>query len=121
MSNNNFQSVNLPYQYEFAPDELSAIKACHDAHGFAVVKNMLSPDYVEELKDSVGQVLDPEGNLKRGETRVKHAFIEYSKPLWKLFENENYLKINRCILETEAFTLHRSAEILKNVESWRLA
>ena len=51
-------------------DELSAIKACHDEHGFAVVKNMLSPDYVEELKESVSQVLDPEGDLGLGETRV---------------------------------------------------
>ena len=97
MSKDNFQPVNLPYRYEFAMDELSAIKACHDAHGFAVVKNVLSPDYVEELKESVSQVLDPESNLELGETRVKHAFIEYSKPLWKLLENEEYVNINRCL------------------------
>ena len=88
MSKDNFQPANLPYQYGFEADELSAIKACHDAHGFAVVKNVLSPDYVEELKESVSQVLDPESDLGLGETRVKHAFIEYSKPLWKLLENE---------------------------------
>ena len=117
MSKDNFQPVNLPYQYEFAADEPSAIKACHDAHGFAVVKDVLSPDYVKELKESVSQVLDPEGNLELGETRVKHAFIEYSKPLWKLLENEAYLNINRCILDTDALTVHRSAAILKNIES----
>ena len=117
MSKDNFQPVKLPYRYEFAVDELSAIKACHDEHGFAVVKNVLSPDYVEELKESVGQVLDPEGYLGLGETRTKHAFIEYSKPLWKLLENEEYVNINRSILDTDALTIHRSAAILKNVES----
>ena len=99
MSKDNFQPADLPYRHEFEADELSAIKACHDAHGFAVVKNILSPDYVEELKESVSQVLDPEDDLGIGETRTKHAFIEYSKPLWKLLENEDYLNINRSILE----------------------
>ena len=63
MSKDNFQPADLPYQYEFEADELTAIKACHDEHGFAVVKSVLSPDYVEELKESVSQVLNPEGDL----------------------------------------------------------
>ena len=62
MSKDNFQPADLPYRYEFEADELSAIKVCHDEHGFAIVKNMLSPDYVEELKESVSQVLDQAGD-----------------------------------------------------------
>jgi len=47
------QPPQLAYRYEFESDELDEIKACHDTHGFAVVKGLLSPAYVEEIKDSV--------------------------------------------------------------------
>ena len=61
------------------------------------------------------KTLDPNRDLKHGETRVKHAFIEYAEPLEKLLENRDYLKISQCILGTDALTVHRSAAILKNV------
>ena len=45
MSQNKFQRPDLPYRYEFGVTELDEIKDCHDAHGFAVVKGVLSSEY----------------------------------------------------------------------------
>ena len=115
MSTMNETPLKLPYRYEFGVDELAAIKACHDTHGFAVVKKVLPVDDIEALKDSVRFVLDSQGDLRAGETRVKHAFIEYSQPLRRLLEHEAYLSINRYILQTDEMTIHRSAAILKQV------
>lgn len=109
------QPPQLAYRYEFEPDELDEIKACHDTHGFAVVKGLLSPAYVEELKDSIRDVLDPNNDLQPAESRGQHSFIEYSRPMWKLLEDEPFLKINQRLLDTTEMTVHRSAAFLKNV------
>ena len=39
MSITNEKPVKLPYRYEFASDELKAIKACHDAHGISRLRS----------------------------------------------------------------------------------
>src|SRR5690606_8521597 len=70
---------------------------------------------VEELKQSVREVCDPQSTLAAGETRVKHAFVEYSRPLWKLLKNEKWLRIQQHFHGTDDLSLHRSAAILKNV------
>jgi hypothetical protein len=115
MSETSLQPPKLPYGYEFEPHELADIKDFHDAHGFVVVKCMLSPEHVEELKDSVRTVLDPNDDLQPGETRARHGFIECSRPLWKLLEDEPFLSIYHCLLGTTEMTVHRSAALLKNV------
>jgi ectoine hydroxylase-related dioxygenase (phytanoyl-CoA dioxygenase family) len=106
--------VELPYRYEFETHELSAIKECCDEHGFAIVKRVLTPEHVEELKQSIRDVLDPEDNLELAKTRVSTNFIELSPPLWKLFENEAWLKVQQVLHETDQLTVHRTAAILKN-------
>ena len=102
------------YRYEFNPDELQPIKACNEAHGFAVVKALLTRDYVEELKDSVRTVANPNNDLGPGQSRTVHAFIEYSPPLWKLLEHERYLKLCQHLVGSEEITVHRSAAIIRN-------
>jgi hypothetical protein len=108
------KAADLPYRHQFDVDELDLIKQCHDAHGFAVVRQVISPGFVEILQDSVLDVLDPMEDLGAGETRVQHAFIEYSNCLWQLLENKNFMAIHRRISATDELTLNRSAAILKN-------
>ena len=99
----------------FDADELDAVKACHDEHGFAVVRGVIGDAFVEELKDSVRDVLDPMDDLGPGETRVQHAFIEYSNCLWRLLDNGPFMETHRRLCGTDELTLNRSAAILKNV------
>ena len=107
--------ADLPYRYTFDTDELDAIKACHDEHGFAVVRRVIGAERVEGLKESVRDVLDPMADLGPGETRVQHAFIEYSNCMWRLLEDEAFMAVHRRISATNELTLNRSAAILKNV------
>ena len=66
------QKPALSYRYEFGLDALEAAQACVEAHGFAVVKQVLSEELVEELQESVLQVIDPDGAL--GPRRELHPY-----------------------------------------------
>jgi len=128
----------LPYRYEFNRDELDAIKACNDAHGFAVVKGVLTPQQVDRLKQSIvdifapalttarnflnpqiiddlqrsgGQAVDPLS--EQVTTRAMVDFIEKSEPLASLMSYEPYMRIVRRLYGEQAVTLNRSAAIYK--------
>ena len=67
-----FRSLKLGYRYEFSIDELDAAQACVEAHGFAIVKGVLSDALVEELQESVKRLLDPDDTLGRGQQFHPH-------------------------------------------------
>ena len=54
MDQSTIRKPALDYQYEFSTDELDAMSACLDAHGFAVIKDVLSDEVVEGLKQAMG-------------------------------------------------------------------
>ncbi|RAV11112.1 phytanoyl-CoA dioxygenase family protein [Paenibacillus contaminans] len=128
----------LPYRYEFNRDELDAIKACNDAHGFAVVKGVLPPELVEALKHSIREnfaaslhtshvFLTPKltEELSTAEeeeadpaaeeitTRTMVDFIEKSDALASLMTYEPYMKIVHALYGNQPVTLNRSAAIYK--------
>ena len=113
--------ADLPYRCEFAPDETDALTRCVEEHGFAVVKDLISSAHVEELKDSVRCVVNPDDDMGPGQSRTFHAFIEHSPPLARLLENQRYLDISRRLLGDEAITLHRTAAIIRNPGSSGMA
>ena len=47
------QKPELGYTYEFEVDQLSQMSECLEAHGFAIVKDVLPPELVESLKQAV--------------------------------------------------------------------
>ena len=67
---------NLGYRYEFATDELDAMSGCLEAHGFAIIKDVLPDEIVEKLKQAVYDGTDPDGTIERGQSRTRHAWIE---------------------------------------------
>ena len=106
---------DLKYTYEFEPHELDGLKSCCDDHGFAVAKGVVGAAHIEALKNSIRTVVDLHDDLAPGETRVKHAFVEFSPSLFDLIENPSWLAIQEHFLGTKELTIHRSAAILKNV------
>ena len=106
--------TDLPYRYVFEPHELAAIRSCNLEHGFCVVKQVITPELVDALKQSVRETLIGDNPLKPGETRVHLHFVEFSPPLTSLLENEPYMAIAR-VLYGEDLTVHRTAAIVKNV------
>ena len=55
---------DLGYCYEFATDELIAMSECLEAHGFAIIKDVLQDEIVEKLKQAVYDGTDPDGTLE---------------------------------------------------------
>lgn len=110
-------SDQLDYQHVFDSHELDAIATCVDEHGFAVVRQSITPDFVAELCDAVTNTCDPFGTLGQGLTRVRHAFCDFAPCILKLLDNEPWLAIQRKLLNCEEMTVHRCAAILKQVGS----
>jgi ectoine hydroxylase-related dioxygenase (phytanoyl-CoA dioxygenase family) len=104
----------LGYKYEFKPYQIDEIVACNEAHGFAVVKGFLPGDWVVDLKRSIDEVLNPNKDLKPGETRFQTTFVEESEPLQRLLDYQPYMELFYSMLGTREVTLNRSAAILKS-------
>jgi len=103
----------LGYRYEFQIQELDAMSACLDDHGFAIIKNVLDTPTVEGLKEAVWSGTDPERTLKPGESRTRHAWIESGPGAWSLLENDGFMDIHRHLIGTDDLTIHRSAAIIR--------
>jgi ectoine hydroxylase-related dioxygenase (phytanoyl-CoA dioxygenase family) len=105
------------YPFEFHVDEAVDAERCLREHGFAVVKGVLTQREVDELRVSVNAVVNPNDDLKPGDTRFHTHFIEVSPPLLRLLENERVISIMRAVIGdcSDGMTVHRSAAILKAV------
>ncbi|HRW09692.1 MAG TPA: phytanoyl-CoA dioxygenase family protein [Caldilineaceae bacterium] len=114
MNYEQIQKPELSYRYEFGLHELDAAQSCIEAHGFAVIKQMLPADMVEELKASVLEVIDPKGELGPGQSYTHTSFIEYSPALWKLFAYEPFMKAQKVFCQADELTINRTAAILRN-------
>ena len=104
---------DLGYCYEFATDELQAMDECLEAHGFAIIKDVLTPEIVDRLKEAVFAATDPEGALQAGESRTRHAWVESGPGAWELLEYEPFMDIHRHLIGTDELTVHRSAAIVR--------
>ncbi len=119
-----FSQIDKPelgYRYEFALDELDAAQECVHAHGFAIIKKVLPPELLQELQESVKQVLDPDNALGEGNSFTHPSFIEHSPAMWKLLDHEPYLRAQRTFCQSEDISILRTAAILRNPGSAPLA
>ncbi len=114
MDYSHIQKPELGYPYEFNLDELDAAQACVEAHGFAVVKNVLPAALVEELQESVKAVLDPDGALGEGNSFTHTSFIEHSPTMWKMFDHEPFFRTQQVFCQAQELTINRTAAILRN-------
>ena len=71
MDQNQIEKPELGYRYEFGTHELDAMSSCLDAHGFAVIKDVLSDEVVEGLKEAVWAGTDPDRTLEPGKSRTE--------------------------------------------------
>ena len=111
------QKPDLGYRYEFAADELDAMDECLEAHGFAVIKDVLPPEIVAKLKQAVWDGTDPEHTLQPGESRTRHAWIESGPGAWEVLDYEPFMAMHRHLIGTDELTLHRSAAIIRRTGS----
>ncbi len=107
------QKPELGYTYEFGIDQLSLMSECLEAHGFAIIKDVLPPELVEVSKQAVFDGTDPKRELKPGQSQTRHAWIESGPGAWQLLEYEPFMKTHHHLIGAEDLTLHRSAAIIR--------
>ena len=110
--------LDLGYRYIFEADELDAMKACVQSHGFAIAREVIDESLQAELQASVRAVLDPDGTMPHGESDAALRFVEHSDALLKLFDYPKWLAIQQhmCGGRTD-LTVHRTAAILRNPDA----
>ena len=106
--------VELKYKSEFKPTELDEAKACVEAHGFAIIKKVISQSFVEELRVALQAAINPLNDMKPGESRVVHAFVEKCPTLLKFFDIPEWFNIIRHFEGTDDLVMRRNAAIIRN-------
>lgn len=107
------QKPELDYPYEFSMGEMDAMEQCLDAHGFAIIKDVLPHSIVDQLKEAVYAGTDPERKLQPGQSATRHAWVESGQGAWSLMDYEPFMDIHRRLLATDELTIHRSAAIIR--------
>ena len=64
------QKPELGYTYEFEVGQLDLMSECLDAHGFAIIKDVLPDSLIDSLKQAVLDGTDPERELMPGQSRT---------------------------------------------------
>ncbi len=117
MSNQEFPKPRLGYRYEFKLNELAAAQACVEEHGFAVIKQLITPSMVADLCVSVLKVVDPRQDMVAGESRTHTTFVEHSPALARLLEYEPFIDAQTVLCGDPELTLNRSAAIIRQPNS----
>jgi len=111
---NQIKPRELSYQFEFKPGEHEKTMACVRAHGFAVIKQLISRDFVAELIAAIASTLNPDNDMKPGEARVGHAFMERCPTLLKFLDHKPWLDFITFSEGSDDLRFHRSAAIIRN-------
>ena len=107
------EKPDLGYRYEFATNEMDAVTSCMDAHGFAIIKDVLPDSIVAGVGQAVWDGTDPQRTLEPAQSRTRHAWIESGPGAWSLLEYEPFIAIHRHLIGTDDLTVHRSAAIIR--------
>ena len=107
------QKPSLEYTYEFEIGQLDLMSKCLEAHGFAIIKGVLSDGLIGSIKQAVFDGTDPKRELRPGQSRTRHAWIECGPAAWQLLEYEPFMQIHRHLIGTDQLTINRSAAIIR--------
>lgn len=104
----------INYRYEFRYDEGDAMFKCLRGHGFAVIKDLLTPEENARLSASVRRTAMPTGKMPEGQTNVYNTtFVEYSPELVEMLRNPRFMTVAKATLPGAELVVHRSACIVR--------
>ena len=113
MDYSQIRKPDLGYRYEFTTSELDAMDECLQAHGFAIIKDVLPEATVAELKEAVYAGTDPDRKLEPGQSSTRHAWIESGPGAWSVLDYEPFMDIHRHLTGSTELTINRSAAIIR--------
>ena len=106
--------ANLKYKHEFKPSEFDEIKACIDAHGFAIVKKVIDDSFVQELRAAIKAAINPRNEMPHGAAHTEHGFMEICPTILKFLEVPAWLDLIKYFSGTDKLRFRRSAAIIRN-------
>lgn len=101
------------HRNSFPTDQIEAALRRMDEIGFCVIKQMIPSSWVEDLKRSIDEVLDPDRDLGPSSNRYHMTLAEVCPVLWRLVTHEPFMDYVRRVHGTSDVCLHRSAAILR--------
>lgn len=102
------------YRYEFRHDEADAMFQCLRAHGFAIIKNIITADENARLSESIRRVAMVDGKLPAGQTNLYNtSFVEHSPELVDMLRHPRFMAVAKASLPGAELTVHRSACIVR--------
>ena len=103
----------LPYRYEFHPYQTDPIRACIETHGFAVVKQLISPRLVDDLKHDVWQAVENSSDLPVGQSGYHLSFVETSPACCELLKSTPFMTVQKAVFGSDQLLVNRSAAIIR--------
>jgi ectoine hydroxylase-related dioxygenase (phytanoyl-CoA dioxygenase family) len=97
----------------FAKTDHRGILQALDTYGYCVVRQVISPSLVQELKDEIDHFSDPDRTLPAPASKFNLTFAEDSRAIWQLFDDPDYLNLRHVLVGDHDVCLHRSASILR--------
>jgi hypothetical protein len=101
------------YRYEFSPTDIDTIAACQREHGFAIVRDAISPRRADAIAKDVEKYLAVERTLAPAGNDCCVDFVEHSLALLHLLEDESYMAYMQRRAGTDDLVVHRSAAIVR--------
>ena len=99
--------LDTGYEYVFTTDQLTEMVACHDAHGFAVVKDILTDEQVREMRAEIDEKGACQPSIERYVTQQR------------LLANPRWMAVSDALLdvgpgeEAMGLTCHHSAVLVR--------
>ena len=99
--------LDTGYEYVFTTEQLTEMVACHDAHGFAVVKDILTDEQVREMRAEIDEKGACQPSIERYVTQQR------------LLANPRWMAVSDALLdvgpgeEAMGLTCHHSAVLVR--------
>lgn len=100
-------------QTSFAKNDHAGIQQALDTYGYCVVRQVITPENVQALKDEIDRFSDPDRTLPPASSKFNMTFAEDSEVIWQLLDDPEYAKLRTALIGAADVCLHRSASILR--------
>ncbi|MCF7689245.1 MAG: phytanoyl-CoA dioxygenase family protein [Cephaloticoccus sp.] len=97
----------------FELSDHTGIRRALATYGYCVVRQVIGPDRVQQFKDEIDRLLDPDRSLPPASSKYHLAFAEECAAMWDLVDDAAYMNLRYALIGDHNICLHRSAAILR--------
>jgi len=103
----------MSYNIYFDKTDHAGIRLALDTYGYCVVRKVIGLDRVQQFKDEIDRLLDPDRSLPLASSKYHLAFAEECTAMWDMVDDADYMNLRFALIGDRNICLHRSAAILR--------